>query len=457
MTIPNAQNLYNSNGGSTSTSTFLTIQLPRDPGPTDIYGLNGQYPSGQRWINTSTDQEFYLDGYTSAGGTVLANWKALTPTSTSVVETITGTSGGAVGPDVSGNISFAASGMTIVGNPSTNTLTFVNTETQGIITIGADSGYVTGTTVSMSGGTSGLTTSAVSSSQIIIQGTLNVSHGGTGADYFTSYAPICAGTTSSGVLQAASTGIGSSGYVLMSNGASTLPSFQAVVNSFSLNQIVYTTNATYIPSAGMAYCQVDMVGGGGGGGGAPAGSAVSLSTVGVGGGGGEYARGLFSASTIGASRAIIIGAGGVGHTGAAGDNGGTTSFSTLMTAIGGTGGGSYASPGVNTLASYGPGAAGGTGGIGGYFRTPGGYSGSWRGDVYMAGSPLIIIGGSVSIGSSGSSVYGFGVYGVNTDTPVVGISGIGYGCGGGGSANGSYQTTGGNGTSGVVIVTEYIT
>jgi hypothetical protein len=57
---------------------------------------------------------------------------------------------------------------------------------------------------------------------------LTVAEGGTGdSTLTTAYAPVCAGTTATGVLQAASTGLSTSGYVFTSNGSSALPSFQA--------------------------------------------------------------------------------------------------------------------------------------------------------------------------------------------------------------------------------------
>ena len=52
--------------------------------------------------------------------------------------------------------------------------------------------------------------------------------GGTGIATTTAYAPICGGTTATGAFQAASTGLSSSGYVLTSNGASSVPSFQVL-------------------------------------------------------------------------------------------------------------------------------------------------------------------------------------------------------------------------------------
>lgn len=58
---------------------------------------------------------------------------------------------------------------------------------------------------------------------------ITVPYGGTGvATMTTAYAPVCAGTTATGNLQVASTGLSTSGYVLTSTGASSLPTFQEV-------------------------------------------------------------------------------------------------------------------------------------------------------------------------------------------------------------------------------------
>ena len=54
-----------------------------------------------------------------------------------------------------------------------------------------------------------------------------VAGGGTGITSATSYAPICGGTTTTGALQSASTGISTVGFVLTSTGASSLPTWQA--------------------------------------------------------------------------------------------------------------------------------------------------------------------------------------------------------------------------------------
>src|SRR5712675_1517997 len=77
-------------------------------------------------------------------------------------------------------------------------------------------------------GQSSITTVGTVSSGTWNGTTVDVSHGGTGvATMTTAYAPICAGTTATGALQVASTGQSTSGFVLTSTGASSLPTWQA--------------------------------------------------------------------------------------------------------------------------------------------------------------------------------------------------------------------------------------
>lgn len=73
-------------------------------------------------------------------------------------------------------------------------------------------------------------------------GIVVVPGGGTGADTFTAYAPIMAGTTSTGVFQQATTGFSTSGFVLTSTGSSSLPTWQAAAGGTS--SLSWTTNAT---------------------------------------------------------------------------------------------------------------------------------------------------------------------------------------------------------------------
>jgi hypothetical protein len=68
-----------------------------------------------------------------------------------------------------------------------------------------------------------------------------VAEGGTGVNTMTTaYAPICAGTTATGTVQVASTGLSTSGFVLTSNGASSVPSFQAVSGALTTTSVALT-------------------------------------------------------------------------------------------------------------------------------------------------------------------------------------------------------------------------
>jgi hypothetical protein len=75
--------------------------------------------------------------------------------------------------------------------------------------------------------TSGIPFVSAGSSSNPSFGTAVVAGGGTGITSTTAYAPIAGGTTSTGPFQAITTGLSTAGYVLTSNGASALPSFQA--------------------------------------------------------------------------------------------------------------------------------------------------------------------------------------------------------------------------------------
>jgi hypothetical protein len=219
----------------------------------------------------------------------------------------------------------------------------------------------------------------------------------------------------------------------------------------SINVQTITSSSTYTPTAGRLFCKVEQVGGGGGGGGSTNTSSSSVS-MGAGGGGGEYAVGYFSAATIGASKAIVIGAGGAGGAAGGANNGsagGTTTFGgTLLTAVGGSGGtgGIAATGGYNFL-----GGNGGTGGTGGYMHVAG-----------MPGADAYVVFGFMSQAGGGGSSY-FGGMGNNITaiggSSFPGVNGLGFGAGGGGGfafqSSGSGEA-GGTGSSGVVVITEYI-
>jgi len=192
----------------------------------------------------------------------------------------------------------------------------------------------------------------------------------------------------------------------------------------------FTASGTYTPTTGMEYCTIEVVGGGGGSGGLGA-SATGSRTGG--GGGGGYARKTVAAATIGASKAVTIGAGGTAgaNTGGTGGTGGTTSVGAIVTATGGVG-----STGTNSASVTLVGALGGVGA---------------SGDLNSNGNA----GGSASPsgfgGSGGGSYFGGGGIGGNTGT---GTAGTNYGGGGGGDGPG--QRVGWAGAAGVVIITEYV-
>ncbi len=70
--------------------------------------------------------------------------------------------------------------------------------------------------------------------------TITVSHGGTGNTTFTAYSLICAGTTATGTFQNVS-GVGTSGQVLTSNGASNLPTWQALPTAGTVTSVSGTS------------------------------------------------------------------------------------------------------------------------------------------------------------------------------------------------------------------------
>jgi hypothetical protein len=207
----------------------------------------------------------------------------------------------------------------------------------------------------------------------------------------------------------------------------------------------FATSGTYTADPGMDYCIIEVVGSGGAGGGAAL-TGMSQVAAGSGGGGGEYRRGFFTKAAVGVSQAVTIGAAGAGVAGMAGGNGAACSVGTLIIANGGTGG----NPGTAGSSSGATPGAGGTGGSGGQVAIPGG-SGNFSGMNTTFGTS----------GYGGSTVYG-AISSVNYITNIgtfAGTVGSNYGGGGSGAWNSPSQGTalaGGNGATGLVIITEFI-
>jgi len=207
--------------------------------------------------------------------------------------------------------------------------------------------------------------------------------------------------------------------------------------------VVPPATVQYVPSPRMTAAIIECVGGGGGGGG----QAATTSTSGRGGGGGGGASGARKAvswaDVPAAGVTVTIGAGGTGGAiNATGVAGGDTSVGSLCIGKGGT-------PGT-------PGPAGGTG-LGGA-----GSVGDLvvRGGQGMYGSYQLTAAAVRLINSSGGiAAFGYG-FGRRSQSAwsIVGLDGEGRGGGGAGgvSWNGAAGQPGGDGSSGIVTITEFI-
>jgi hypothetical protein len=217
----------------------------------------------------------------------------------------------------------------------------------------------------------------------------------------------------------------------------------------SVTYLTSGTNATFTPAAGVRALGVQVVGAGGGGGGVP-GAPSSNGAHSRSGGGGGYAAKLIA---INASHVYkyTIGAGGAG--GSAGQNagasGGTTTFfdgasgaTVAVRATGGSGGTSGAAATSNQATI---GAAGGSGDTGDILLTG------------RASTPSAIVGGvNITISFPGSAPYFDG--GLVPEIDNAGVNGNNYGVGGSGArSNGAVNVAraGGNGSGGLIIITEY--
>ena len=211
-----------------------------------------------------------------------------------------------------------------------------------------------------------------------------------------------------------------------------------------INVQTFASSGTYTPSNGLSYATIECWGAGGGGGGTR--GTVGNANTGGGGGAGGYSRKTVSSATIGASQTVTIGAGGIGVDGQDGTAGTDTSVGTICIAKGGSPG-EY---GVTT--SLGDGGLGGVAGTGD-IAAPGmnGAGGTGAGISYAI-EFLSGWGGSTFIGSAGQQIA------IGPSSTVNGRNATGYGCGGGGSVSNNIGTTGtgGSGSPGYVVITEFI-
>lgn len=209
---------------------------------------------------------------------------------------------------------------------------------------------------------------------------------------------------------------------------------------------------TYTPTTGFLYGIVETCGGGGGGGGAAAAGVTAQGGAG-GGGAGGYTRSVVTAATIGASKVVGIGTAGTAGTAGfnAGGNGGTSCLTTtncgsgvIVSALGGTGG--------SGNAGGGGGASGGAGGLAG----TGDILGVGQSGNSAVGGAFITVG---FLGGNGGSSFlgGGGLAPALAGGATNGVAGTGYCAGGSGgeSYNSASTASGGAGTAGIVIITEF--
>jgi hypothetical protein len=216
---------------------------------TVLLGHTGAAPSfGQVPNGALTNDSVTLNNgnnITVTGGTplVLGGTASFNLTGTTQYAVQVGASTGALA-----SLPLGTSGQVLTSNGAGANPTWQsNSGTTAIQTIDGDSGSMSGTIVTISGGSTGLTTTA-SVATMDLTGTLNVGHGGTGNTTFTPYSVITAGTTATGPFQNV-VGVGTAGQILTSNGAGNLPTWQSAAAS-SVTSVTGNNGVTASPTTG---------------------------------------------------------------------------------------------------------------------------------------------------------------------------------------------------------------
>jgi hypothetical protein len=287
----------------------------------------------------------------------------------------------------------------------------------------ADQYSGTVTSVGLSGGTTGLTTTGspiTTTGTITLSGTLAVANGGTSQTSYTDGQLLIGNSTGNTLTKTTLTaGTG----VSITNGSGSI----SIASPLAKQTDVFTsgTSATYTAPANTQWVKITVVGKGGNGGG-------TTSQRGSGGGAGGIAI-KWLAITAGQTLIYTV-------NNASFPNFVTSGTYTLASDI--TGYGGTAGTSVAYAASFTAGGLGGTA-TGGDINIRGGYGGSAFGTSTAVTTQQSGFGGSNMFGAGGSAV------GVAINA---GVDGLGYGVGGGGSIG---STTVGSGTNGVIIFEAY--
>ena len=182
-------------------------------------------------VNTTGDASASnITSSLSGAGTVTAQFAVVKISGTTTTKTVTfGSAGSApysktyvVDNAGSYDVTFKAYGQTGVTVAAGEKTTVYYNGTD-IVKVASS---VTDGVSTISFGSTGLTPSSATAGAVTVAGTLGVANGGTGLSTTTAYSVVFTGTTSTGNFQA-SAGPGTAGYILTSNGAGALPTFQA--------------------------------------------------------------------------------------------------------------------------------------------------------------------------------------------------------------------------------------
>ena len=233
---PISQTVYSQGGGTTSTGPLITVIVDRDPLPTD-----NRYPITQRWVNPSNaNSEWFLSGYTTTNGVILADWVLLNQNaSTSVDEII------AISPIVSSpnpGVGVVTLSLDTIP-PSGGGTGTADIPENGQILIGNGTAYSVNNLTS-AGSTVSITNGA---------GTINLEAGNVVGPASSTVGDVAIFNNASGKLLS-NVSPGTAGNVLTSNGVGVVPSFKAVSYSpVFLGNFPVTSGSIVMPISFTSY------------------------------------------------------------------------------------------------------------------------------------------------------------------------------------------------------------